>query len=295
MVKKKYRSPDVSISEQRACIDSNHESISILRQCELVGLPRSSYYQQPCSQDETIENLNLMLIIDKEYTKYPFYGSRKIRDSLRRKGHPVNRKRIQRLMRKMGIKSIAPQPNTSKPHPEHKVYPYLLRNLDIVCPDQVWSTDITYIPFATGFVYLVAVIDWFSRYVLSWEISMDMEASFCISTLERALRVYGRPEIFNTDQGAQFTSKRFTDVLKDAEVSISMDGRGRALDNIFIERLWRSVKYEEIYIKEYSSVNDLIQALKVYFDFYNTKRPHASLGIRTPGEVYANCNNMLYN
>jgi len=246
-------------------------------------------------QDETVENLALMRLIDKEYTKYPFYGSRKIRDSFRRKGQMVNRKRIQRLMRKMGIKSIAPQPDTSKPHPEHKVYPYLLRNLDIVCPDQVWSTDITYIPFAGGFVYLVAVIDWFSRYVLSWEISMDMEASFCISALERALRVYGRPEIFNTDQGTQFTSRRFIDVLMDAVVLISMDGRGRALDNIFIERLWRSVKYEEIYINEYSSVDELIQALKVYFNFYNTQRPHASLGIRTPAEVYANCNNYLYN
>ncbi len=265
-----------------------------MRQCELVGLPRSSYYRHPGLQGETKENLALMLFIDKEYTKYPFYGSRKIRDSLRRKGYKVNRKRIQRLMRKMGIKSIAPQPDTSKSHPEHKVYPYLLRNLDIVCPDQVWSTDITYIPFATGFVYLAAVIDWYSRYVLSWEISMDLEASFCISTLERALRIYGRPEIFNTDQGTQFTSRGFTDVLMGADVQISMDGRGRALDNIFIERLWRSVKYEEIYINEYSSVNDLIQALKVYFDFYNTQRPHASLGIRTPAEVYANCNNLLY-
>lgn len=263
-----------------------------MRQCELVGLPRSSYYKQPL-QEETEENLKLMLLIDKEYTRYPFYGSRKIRDSLRRNGHMVNRKRIQRLMRKMGIQSIAPKPNTSKPHPEHKVYPYLLRNLDIVCPDQVWSTDITYVPFATGFVYLAAVIDWFSRYVLSWEISMDLEASFCISTLERALRVYGRPEIFNTDQGTQFTSRGFTDVLKGAEVSISMDGRGRALDNIFIERLWRSVKYEEIYIKEYRSVRELIQGLKVYFDFYNTQRPHASLGIKTPVEVYANCNHSL--
>jgi len=197
-------------------------------------------------------------------------------------------------MRKMGIQSIAPKPGLSKPHPEHRVYPYLLRNLEITCPNQVWSTDITYLPFSSGFMYLVAVMDWHSRYVLSWELSVDMEASFCVSALERALRRYGRPEIFNSDQGAQFTSKAFTNTLMDADVQISMDGRGRALDNVFIERLWRSVKYEEIYINEYWTTTELTQALRNYFDFYNCRRPHASLGAKTPKEVYSECVGSLW-
>ncbi len=230
-----------------------------------------------------------MKIIDEEYTKHPFYGSRKMRDALRRRGHRVNRKRIQRLMRMMGIQSIAPRPGTSRPHPEHKVYPYLLRNLEVRCPDQVWSSDITYIPLRGGFAYLVAVMDWFSRYVLSWEISVSMDKEFCLSVLESALRCFGRPDIFNTDQGAQFTSKAYTDILKDNEVLISMDGRGRALDNVFIERLWRSVKYEEIYPKEYDSCSDLVAGLRDYFIFYNSNRPHTSLGGRTPAEVYSGC------
>ena len=230
-----------------------------------------------------------MKIIDEEYTKHPFCGSRKMRDALRRRGHRVNRKRIQRLMRMMGIQSIAPWPGTSRPHPEHKVYPYLLRNLEVRCPDQVWSSDITYIPLRGGFAYLVAVIDWFSRYVLSWEISVSMDKEFCLSALESALRCFGRPDIFNTDQGAQFTSKAYTDILKDNEVLISMDGRGRALDNVFIERLWRSVKYEEIYPKEYDSRSDLVAGLRDYFIFYNSNRPHASLGGRTLAEVYSGC------
>ncbi len=228
-------------------------------------------------------------MIDAEYTRHPFYGSRKMRDVLRRRGYMVNRKRIQRLMRKMGIQSIAPQPGTSTPHPEHKVYPYLLKNLTIRCPDQVWSSDITYIPLISGFVYLVAVIDWFSRYVLAWEVSVSMDKEFCISALTSALRRYGRPDIFNTDQGAQFTSLSYTDILKNNEVLISMDGRGRALDNVFIERLWRSVKYEEIYPREYGSPAELIRSLRQYFDFYNNERPHAALGGNTPGEVYSGC------
>ena len=279
----------MSIAEKRSCIDPNHKDISIMRQCDLIGLSRPSFYRKPGLQVESDENLYVMKLIDEEYTKYPFFGSRKLRDSLRRQGHVLNRKRIQRLMRKMGIQSIAPKPNTSRPHPEHKVYPYLLRNLNIVCPDQVWSTDITYVPLDGGFVYLVAVIDWYSRYVLSWEISINMESEFCISALESALRCYGQPEIFNTDQGSQFTCKAFTDTLKDANVHISMDGRGRALDNIFIERLWRSVKYEVIYPKEYNSVRELIQSLRVYFEFYNNYRPHANLGRSTPTEVYSGC------
>ena len=234
-----------------------------------------------------------MRIIDEEYTDHPFYGSRRMRDVLRRRGYLVNRKRVQRLMRKMGIQSIAPQPGTSKPHPEHKIYPYLLRNLKVLCPDQVWSSDITYVPMASGFVYLVAIIDWFSRYVLAWEVSVSMDKEFCISALESALRKYGQPEIFNTDQGAQFTSRVFTDVLKENEVMISMDSRGRALDNVFIERLWRSVKYEEIYPREYYSPADLVESLRRYFDFYNHDRPHASLCGNTPGEIYTGCGMVL--
>jgi len=277
----------MSPSEKRHCIDSKHPDISLKRQCELIALPRSSYYFRPLAQQpETAENLKFMRLIDEEYTLHPFYGSRKIRDYLHRQGYKINRKRVQRLMQKMGIQSIAPKPNTSKPHPEHKIYPYLLRGMNIVYSDQVWCSDITYIPLPGGFVYLTAVMDWASRYVLSWEVSVTMDDTFCVSALESALRNYGCPAIFNTDQGSQFTSNEFTKTLKDAKVRISMDGKGRAMDNIFIERLWRSVKYEEIYRKEYSSVQELIASLKVYFDFYNNQRPHDSLGKKTPSEAY---------
>jgi len=280
----------MSITSKRQCIDPSHHRISIRRQCELIALPRSSYYQKLGYQPETDKNLELMELIDKEYTLHPFYGSRKIRDHLRlHHGYRVNRKRIQRLMRKMGIQSVAPKPNSSKPHPEHKIYPYFLRNLEIICPGQVWCTDITYIPLSGGFAYLTAVMDWYSRYVLSWEVSVTMDSDFCVATLESALRQYGSPEIFNTDQGAQFTSNEFTGILKEAEVQISMDGKGRAMDNIFIERLWRSVKYEEVYLKEYSSVQDLRESLDVYFDFYNYQRPHSSLSSKTPANVYHGC------
>ena len=289
MAKKKYRASTVSISQKRLCITPDHPILSIKRQCDLISLSRSSYYQQSEHQKETVENLMLMRLIDKEYTLHPFYGSRKMRDHLRRHGHTVNRKRIQRLMRKMGIQSIAPKPNTSKPHPGHKIYPYLLKNLTVLCPDQVWCTDITYIPLSGGFVYLTAVMDWYSRYVLSWEVSVTMDNSFCISALESALRTHGRPDIFNTDQGSQFTSREFTNVLKDAEILISMDGKGRCMDNIFIERLWRSVKYEEIYLKEYASVEELIKSLNIYFDFYNNHRPHATFGEKTPADIYWGC------
>jgi len=227
-----------------------------------------------------------MRFIDKEYTDHPFYGTRQMRNVLRRKGYKVNRKRVQRLMRKMGIQSIAPKPNTSKAHPQHKIYPYLLRNFDVTKADQVWCTDLTYIRLAGGFVYLTAVMDWHSRYVLSWELSVTMDNEFCVSALERALRCHGTLSIFNTDQGSQFTGKAFTDVLKKHGIRISMDGKGRAMDNIFIERLWRSVKYEEIYLKEYASVRDLVIALKQYFEFYKFERPHQSLSGKTPGEVY---------
>lgn len=279
----------MSICEKRACINSAYKSLSIQRQCDLIGLPRSSYYREQKPALESVENLSIMRLIDEEYTRHPFYGTRKMRYYLRRKGYQVNRKRVQRLMHKMGLQSIAPKPNTSKPHPEHKIYPYLLRYLDIICPDQVWCSDITYIPFPGGFVYLVAVMDWYSRYVLSWEVSVTMESEFCVSALESALRRHNQPDIFNTDQGSQFTSNEFTGIIKDAGILVSMDGRGRAMDNIFIERLWRTVKYEEVYLKEYVSVRELIQALRVYFDFYNKERPHDGLGGNTPAEVYWEC------
>jgi len=227
-----------------------------------------------------------MQLIDEEFTAHPFFGSRQMRDTFRLKGLKLNRKRIQRLMRIMGLESVAPKPNTSRRAKGHKIYPYLLRGLAITRVNQVWSTDITYIRLAHGFVYLVAVMDWFSRAVLSWELSTSMDESFCLSALDRALRLHGKPEIFNTDQGAQFTSKAFTGRLQAKGIKISMDGKGRALDNIFVERLWRSLKYEEIYLKEYSSALDLRQSIKKYFDFYNSERPHQSLGGRTPMEVH---------
>jgi len=209
-----------------------------------------------------------------------------MRNYLQKKGFRVNRKRIQRLMRKMGLQSVAPKPNTSKKHPKHKVYPYLLRGLEIARPDQVHCSDITYIRLNGGFVYLTAVMDWHSRFVLSWEVSLSMDAEFCVSALERSLRLYGKPEIFNTDQGSQYTSHEFTGVLKEQNIKISMDGKGRAMDNIFIERLWRSLKYEEIYLKEYDSVAALKTALKAYFYFYNYERPHSAFSGHTPAEVY---------
>jgi putative transposase len=227
-----------------------------------------------------------MRLIDEEYTRHPFYGSRKIRDWLQKQGHGVNRKRVQRLMRRMGLESVAPKPNTSQAAKGHKIYPYLLRGLEIDRPNQVWCSDVTYIRMAGGFVYLTAVMDWHSRYVLSWEVSVTMEEDFCVSALESALRRHGKPQIFNTDQGVQYTGQAFTGVLKGQAIRISMDGKGRAMDNIMIERLWRSVKYEEIYLKDYESIPELITALKAYFEFYNHERPHQGLGGATPAEVY---------
>ncbi len=249
-------------------------------------MPRSSYYRQGTSGLETKENLELMHLIDEEYTRHPFYGSRKLRDYLRRQGHKVNRKRVQRLMQRMGLVSIAPRPNTSRPAPEHKVYPYLLRELEINRPDQVWCSDLTYIQLSGGFVYLTVVMDWHSRYVLSWEVSVTMEEHFCVNALESALRRYGTPEIFNTDQGSQYTGKAFTGELKDKGIKISMDGKGRAMDNIMVERLWRSVKYEDVYVKDYCGVPELVKGLNAYFEFYNHERPHQGLAGRTPAEAY---------
>jgi len=274
----------LSVPEKRQCIEAEHPQLSIGRQCELIDLSRASYYRQP--ETESDENLALMRIIDEEYTRHPFYGSRKLKKYLNDLGYAVNRKRVQRLMRKMGIASIAPKPFTSKPGPGHKIYPYLIRDLEINRPDQVWCSDFSYIRMKGGFVYLTVVMDWHSRYVLSWELSVTMDDHFCVSALGRALRGNSRPEIFNTDQGSQYTGHDFTQILKDHDIDISMDGKGRAMDNIMIERLRRSVKYEDIYVKEYSSIAELQRGLKIYFNFYNHERPHQSFNYNTPAEMY---------
>lgn len=258
----------------------------MVQQCVLAGVSRATIYahQKPRWTDES--DLILIRLIDEEYTRHPFYGSRKMVIFLGTAGHAVNRKRVQRLMRQMGLVAMAPGPNTSRAHPEHKVYPYLLRGVPVTRPNQVWSTDITYIRLARGFAYLVAIIDWYSRRVLSWRISNSMEAVFCVDCLEEALRAHGKPEIFNSDQGAQFTSETFTCVLKREGITISMDGRGRAFDNIFVERLWRSVKHEDVYLKGYATMGELTIGLAEYFAFYNGERPHQSLGQQTPDVVY---------
>ena len=274
------------MAEKRAMIEPEHPKLSVRRQCELVGLPRSSYYREPGGEPE--ENLELMKLIDEEYTRHPFYGSRKMKKYLRTLGYKVSRKRVQRLMRLMGLESIAPRKRTTIREKAHKIYPYLLRGLEINYSNQVWCSDLTYIRLRGGFVYLTVVMDWYSRYVLSWEISVTMDDDFCVSALERALRLNGKPDIFNTDQGSQYTGHAFTGVLKDHGVRISMDGKGRAMDNIMVERLWRTVKYEDIYIKDYETLEDLKKGLKNYFWFYNNERPHQSLGDRTPAEVYCN-------
>lgn len=258
--------------------------LSITRQCELLDLPRSTYYHVP--QPVSGEDLDLMRLIDRCHTELPFYGSRRIKDWLEDEDHIVSRKRIQRLMRTMGIVAIYPKQKLSQPNMAHRVYPYLLRNLIIDRPNQVWATDITYLPMARGFVYLVAIMDWHSRKVLSWRLSNTMDSSFCVEALNEAIDNYGAPEIFNTDQGSQFTSEDFTSVLKAHEIAISMDGRGRWMDNVFIERLWRSVKYEEVYLKAYEGMIDTRASLSRYFTFYNTRRRHQALDRRTPDAVY---------
>jgi putative transposase len=264
-------------------IESNHSQLSIRRQCELLDLNRSSFYYELAK--ETIENLRLMRRIDEQYLKTPFYGSRRMTAWLAREGEEVNRKRVKRLMGLMGLEAIYPGPRASVRDADHKVYPYLLRGVAIERRDQVWSSDITYIPMQHGFMYLTVVIDWYSRYVLSWSLSNSLDGRFCLETLEEALRG-GKPEIFNTDQGVQYTAKSFTGRLESAGVSVSMDGRGRALDNVFVERLWRSLKYEEVYLKDYQSVAELVSGLTSWFRFYNHERPHQSLKYRTPAEVY---------
>jgi putative transposase len=264
-------------------IEPNHPQLSMRRQCELLGLNRSTLYYEPAS--ESVENLHLMRLIDEQYLRTPFYGWPRMTACLHRQGYAVNHKRVQRLMQKMGLQAIYPKPKTTRASQERKVYPYLLRGLKISRPNFVWSADITYVPMRHGFMYLVAVIDWFSRYVLTWQLSNTLDGYFCLDALQQALRV-GRPEMFNTDQGVQFTAHEFTGCLATAQIRISMDGRGRALDNIFIERLWRSVKYEDIYLKEYATVQELDVGLVDYFRFYNHERPHQSLAYRTPAEVH---------
>jgi putative transposase len=258
--------------------------LSIVQQCELLGLARSSYYYEPVPVNA--ENLHLMRLLDEQYTHTPFYGTRKMTAWLQTQGYPVDRKRVRRLLRLMGLEAIYPKPRTSVPASVAQRYPYLLRGMSIERCNQVWSCDITYIRLQRGFIYLIAVMDWFSRYVLSWEISITLDTSFCLEALDRALWI-ATPEIFNTDQGVQFTSAEFIDRLKAADIRISRDGRGRALDNIFVERLWRSVKYEEVYIKEYQSVTDAVSNLRAYFTFYNQKRIHQALDYRTPAQVYS--------
>ena len=245
-------------------------------------------YARKKHQQEEVDEYECLLLqlLDEKYTRHPFFGTRRMTEYLRGLGHWVNRKRVQRLMQKLGLAGMAPGPNTSKPHPQHKLYPYLLRGVDVIRPNQVWSTDITYIRLLHGFVYLVAIIDWYSRKVLAWRLSNSMDAGFCVDCLEEAIKNYGAPEVFNTDQGSQFTSASFTGILIEYGITISMDGRGRAFDNIFVERLWRTVKYEDVYLKGYESMPALLLGLTDYFLFYNEERPHQSLGYKTPEVVY---------
>lgn len=264
-------------------LEPNHFELSLRRQCELLGINRSSYYYQPMPIDE--EKLAQMRVVDEVYTKYPFFGTRQMVSYLRRQDIEIGRTKMRGIYKHLGLQAVCPGPHTSKPHPEHKIYPYLLRNVAIIKCNQVWSTDITYLRLYKGFVYLVAIIDWFSRYVLDWELSISLEADFCIETLARTLS-FNKCEIFNTDQGAQFTSAGFTNLLKAHEVSISMDGKGRALDNVFVERLWRSVKYECIYLHDFDTVKAVRNQLIEYFSFYNNERPHQGLGGQTPAEIY---------
>lgn len=260
-----------------------HPELSVRQRCELLGLNRSSYYYEPQPEDKY--NRLLMNLIDEEYTRHPFYGSPRLWAYLKRKGHHINIKRIKRLMGVMGISAIYPKANTSQPATGHKIFPYLLSGVKIVRPDQVWSVDITYIRMAYGFLYLVAIIDWYSRYVLAWNLSNTMDVDFCLEALLEALQL-GTPEIFNSDQGSQFTSEDFTSILLSRCIQISMDGRGRALDNIFVERLWRSVKYEDVYLNNYEAPREARIGLGGYFNFYNDERPHQSLDYQTPSEVY---------
>jgi putative transposase len=270
--------------EKRNLIIPNDKKLSMRQQCNLLGLNRSNLYYKPAGESQN--NLQLMKLIDEEYTRYPFKGVRKMVVFLKELGHSVNHKRIRRLLRLMGLEAIYPKKNLSKAQAGHKKYPYLLNGLEINRPNQVWCTDITYIRLAQGFVYLTAIMDWYSRYVLSWKLSNSLDTSFCIEALEDSLMLYGSPEIFNSDQGSQYTSDAFTSLLLANGIKISMDGRGRAFDNIFIERLWRSVKYEEVYLHDYATVKEAKENLNKYFNFYNYARHHQALEYKKPGEIY---------
>src|SRR3982750_641583 len=280
-LKKKLAS---STEDLRSLVDWDHDAISIRRQCELLGVNRASLYYQQLGENE--ENLQCMRWIDEQYTETPFFGSRRMTAWLRQeKRVDINRKRVARLMQLMGLEAVYPKPKLSRPGEGHKIYPYLLKDVSIERVNQVWSTDITYIRLARGFCYLVAVMDWHSRFVLSWSVSVTLEMEFCLEALARALR-RARPEIFNSDQGSQFTSERFTGELAKRGISISMDGRGRCFDNIFIERLWRSLKHEEVYLNDYERVSEARSGIERGFEFYNHRRPHQSLGYRTPAAIY---------
>jgi putative transposase len=265
-------------------IDRTQPRLSIRRQCELLAVSRSGLYYEPEPTDP--EQLATMRRIDEIHLKHPFYGSRKIGLELRLEGREANRKRVQRLMRLMGLEALAPKPSTSTPHPDHPKYPYLLRGLVVSRVNQVWSTDITYIPMRKGFVYLVAIMDWYSRRVLAWRLSNTMDSSFCVEALEQALKRFGKPKIFNTDQGAQFTAEAFLKPLRERGIAISMDGKGRCLDNIFVERVWRSLKYEEVYLHAYDNAAEARAGIGRYFDFYNRERPHQALGYQTPAAFH---------
>ncbi|MBA2392992.1 MAG: IS3 family transposase [Ktedonobacteraceae bacterium] len=279
----KKKSREIRVEHKRLLIEPDHPQLSIVRQCELLGLARSSYYYQ--SMPESEEDLLLMRLLDEQYTRTPFYGMRKMVVFLQEQGYTVDRKRVRRLMRLMGLETIYPKPHLSLPGEQSIRYPYLLRGMSINRRDQVWSCDITYIRLARGSVFLMAIIDWFSRFVLAWELSITLDTHFCLEALDRALEA-AHPEIFNTDQGAQFTSHDWTSRLRESGIRISWDGRGRALDNIFVERLWRSVKYEEVYLKDYQTVSEARNELAAYFQFYNYERYHQSLDYKTPFEVY---------
>ena len=264
-------------------VDPAHGQITVSRQCDLLGMSRSSWYYRPRGESEL--NLHLMRLLDEQYTRTPFYGRPKMTAWLRRQGFVINHKRVERLMSLMGLYAAQPRANTSRKHPEHKIYSYLLRGVKIYRPNQVWSTDITYIRLARGFLYLVAILDWYSRFVLAWRLSNTLDTHFCVEALEAALSV-SQPEIFNTDQGSQFTSLQFTGILENRNIRISMDGRGRVFDNIFVERLWRSVKYEEVYLKDYQTPVEAYHGLAGYFEFYNPERLHQALNYGTPQEAY---------
>ena len=275
----------MSTERRRALVEADHKDLSITRRCEFVSLSRASFYRQGAPESE--ENLALMRAIDEQFLETPFYGARQMVRHLRRQGFSVGRKRVKRLMLKMGLSAIYQKPRTSDPHPDHKIYPYLLRHLVIDRPDQVWCADITYIQMRRGFLYLVAIMDWASRKVLAWRLSNTMDAAFCVEALDEAIARYGRPEIFNTDQGSQFTSVAFTNRLDEAGIRISMDGRGRWMDNVFIERLWRSLKYECVYLHAFETGSEARSGIGDWIAFYNAKRPHSALAASTPDEAYA--------